>query len=92
MLSLLEDIADPHPGPDEVMEKRDFQDKLLMKVFKSNWLEEREKIVLEEIFINEQTEEEVGKKLGISQPWVSRICSKALWTIREKCKQEGFDE
>ncbi|MBR0081363.1 MAG: sigma-70 family RNA polymerase sigma factor [Clostridia bacterium] len=52
-------------------------------------LTERERTILQLRYFEEQTQTEVGRRLGVSQVQISRLEKKILLQLRAKTKQEG---
>ena len=51
-------------------------------------LDERERTLVEGYFFEDRTLDEMGKEMGISKSWASRVCSKALVRMRAALEPE----
>lgn len=77
---------DPARSPEESYRSREEQSRLRAAVAQ---LPPKNRLVLEEYYFREVTLEEIGKKLGLSKSWVSRIHAKSLDMLRELLEQSA---
>lgn len=78
-MTLLDIVGSREKGYDKVNQRLDLENVLHV-------LNEREKKVIEHIFVNNMSQKDTGEFLGISQMHVSRLQRKALGKLREAVK------
>jgi RNA polymerase sigma factor FliA len=80
------EIADSNALPSELLEQKDMYRVVLQLV---NSLPEDEKKLVERLYFKQISMTEIGKEMGITKSWVSRLHTKAIRRLRERLEEIG---
>jgi RNA polymerase sigma factor for flagellar operon FliA len=74
----IEDVEDPTPTPEEVVARAELTAKMKLAV---EQIPEQERHVIRRYYFDEAGLDEIGKELGLSKSWTSRIHTRAVASI-----------